>query len=62
VSIEVPFGTVDGCLKVHLETTEESTKEEFTIPMDFYIHPEFGIVQVDLIPGFMAMKLVETPE
>ncbi|MCZ7586005.1 MAG: hypothetical protein M5R36_23255 [Deltaproteobacteria bacterium] len=61
-SITVPFGLVEGCFEVVM-TTSESVDDEtpFEIEIHFWIHPIFGLIRVDLIPGFEAIELAGLP-
>jgi len=61
-TIEVPFGEVTGCLHVALTVTEiDGEGNEFPIDSNFYIHPAYGFVRVEMIPGFFSAELVDVP-
>jgi hypothetical protein len=62
-TIEVPFGEITGCLHVALTVTETGEDEvPFPVDSEFYLHPVYGMVRVEMIPGFVAMELVNPPE
>jgi len=59
-SVEVPFGTVDGCFLYSVDAWEAMGEEDPMGPMhvDVYVKPDFGIVRISMVPGYDAMELV----
>ncbi len=59
-SVEVPYGTVDGCYLYSVDAWEAMGEEEPYGPMhvDVYVKPDFGIVRISMVPGYDAMELV----
>ncbi|NLH47468.1 MAG: hypothetical protein GX444_02580 [Myxococcales bacterium] len=61
-SIDVPFGTVTGCRKVALAVTETGDDGiPFTTDSTFYVHPDYGIIRIEMVPGFFSIDLVALP-
>ena len=58
-SVEIPYGTVDGCFLYSVDAWEEMGEEGPMGPMhvDVYVKPDFGIVRISMVPDD-AMELV----
>jgi hypothetical protein len=62
-TITVPFGEITGCLQVALAMTETGEDEiPYTVNSTFYLHPQYGIIKIEMVPGFFSLVLVNPPE
>ncbi|HOD09089.1 MAG TPA: hypothetical protein PKG98_13475 [Myxococcota bacterium] len=59
-SVEIPFGTVEGCFYYSVDAWEGINGADLQGPMhvDVYAKPDFGIVAISMVPGYGAMELV----
>lgn len=59
-SVEVPFGTVEGCYMYSVDAWEAMGGGAAEGPMhvDVWVKPDVGIVKISMVPGYDAMELV----
>lgn len=63
-TVEVPFGTVEGCFHYAVDVWEVISGEGSETPMsaDVFVKPGVGIIRISMVPGFDAMELVSYDE
>jgi hypothetical protein len=58
-TVEVPYGTVDGCWHFHLDVRETVGGEPpIAVAVDYWAKPHLGFVKTTMVPGFDSVELV----